>query len=563
MHRRQLLAGLLATVGLNAVMVPPGRSGTVSGNVLPLKRGRVGNLPPVDRDQGMGATDGAGFVAHFPLRAIGAQQVWVDTVGGMPSYNGLSPYPGYQMNGSGPNHQLGATGRGAPNHSFGPRNNFADALNGVVPAPHGEGNQFFFAEGQKFIIDALHRGMLYYHGISARYPACFQSYDPKDPLNVARHGRAGTGSQGARPIWQLGTGTWPGNSRGDAVDYGGWVFRGLEWRSEGNGQASQWVYCQHDMLFENIVFDNVALVLSNNDPQPGFGIGENNIVRLCASYGQYDTHGSHICGIYSENSNLTVEDSIFWHCGWKVGVSRDAPVSAGGPDIFKHCLYLHNGKGTSSLLRRNVLIDGSASGLSLRGSHLCHHNVIIDCPTPDFVSGGSGSDAESPNGVVQQTYCQLVIGGADINSSLPRMQGFASGDGTPDSFYAYCLYANNPGYGRVNNCWLQVQNGIPGQISHMGFYHNRAYAFAPPPRRLMLSAHDRGSVSSIRITGDIDNVLATTSPMTNAQLYAAVGFRGKAAMVAAMIADPSQKWAYRLLGAAATGFNFNFNYTMA
>jgi len=467
------------------------------------------------------------------------------------------------MNGTGAHHQLGATGRGPADKAFGPKASYVDAMNSVpVSYPGGEGHQFFFAEGQSFVVDRINGGVPYYHGIGASYPVCFQSYDPHDPLNIARHGRAGTGSQGARPVWTLGTGAWPFNPRTDAVDYGGWVFRGLEWRSTGNGQYVNWTGCQNNILFEGMVFNNIGLVLEDINTNAGYTTSSNNIVRLCSSYGQYDTAGSHMCGIYSTAVNLTIEDCVFWHCGWKVGVTRDTPVSGGGPDMFKHCLYLHNGLGTVSNIRRNVLIDGSSSGLSLRGSHVCHHNVIIDCPTPDGGSGGSVSDTESPNGVSQRAYCQLIIGGADISTALPRCQGFCSSDGTADSYYAYSLYANNPGYGQVNNQWLQVQNKVAAQISSMGFYHNRAYAFAPPAKRLMITATSTGSTSSIAITADTDNLVSTTSPMSNAQLYAAIGYTSKQAMINAMIADPTASWAYGLLAAASAGFQFNFNYVM-
>ena len=561
-ERRKVLEGFIVTGSVGALALSLKVPGA---KAKPINRvsGSYGNLPKPDRDQGMGATDASGFVTYFPLRAQGAKQVWVNTVTGSPSYNGLSPYPGYEMNGSGTHYQGGATGPGAPNAIFGPKDSYADAMNSVYPTvAGGEGNQFFFAEGQTFIIDKITYGTMYYHGIGASYPACFQSYDSSDPLNVAKHGRAGTGSQGARPIWKLGTGVWPNNGRGDAVDYGGWVFRGMQWLSAGNGQYMNWVYCQNNMLFEGMVFNNLELVLENVNPHAGFNTSKNNIVRFCASYGQYDTKGSHICGIYSENVNLTIEDCVFWHCGWKVGASRDAAASAGGPDIFKHCLYLHNGLGTTSLVRRNVLIDGSAAGLSLRGNHVCHHNVIIDCPTPDFKSGGSGSDTESPNGVSQHAYCQLMIGGADISTSNPRMQGFSSSDGKADSYLSYSLAVNNPGYGKVNNCWLSVQNNVTAQVSNMTFNHNRAYAYAPPARRLSMAAGTHGSLSSIKMT-DNDNVVSASSPMTTAQMYAAIGYFSKQAMINDMIADPTAAWAYGLLAVAAAGFNFNFNYTMA
>lgn len=559
--RRHVLEGMLATASFSTAAIP-----FVGQKAAAASAGAAGspsNLPSPDRDQGMGSTDASGFVTYFPLRSSVAKQVWVNTATGSSSYNGLSPYPNFQMNGSGANFQNGATGQGTFNTAYGPKSTYATALNSVSVSGKGEGNQFFFAEGQTFTIDAISMGIMWYHGVGASYPVCFQSYDPTDPLNVTKHGRAGTGSQGVRPIWQLGTGVWPYNSRGDAAEYGGWVFRGLQWISTGNGQASTWTYSQNNMLFEGMVFNNVELILQNTNTQSGYTTSSNNIVRMCASYGQYDTQGSHMCGIYSANVNLTIEDCIFWHCGWEVGVSRDTAVSAGGPDIFKHCIYLHNGGGTTSQVRRNVLMDGSAAGLSLRGNHVCHHNVIIDCPTADFKSGGSGSDSESPNGVSQHAYCHLVIGGADISSSLPRMQGFESSDGTSDSYYEYCLYANNPGYGAVNNFWLGVQNNISTQTSYMGFYHNRAYAYALPSKRLMLTTSGNGSQSSIQITADTDNVLSTTSPMSNAQLYSAIGYSSKQAMVDSMIADPVTPWAYQLLAAASSGFNFSFNYTMS
>jgi hypothetical protein len=193
---------------------------------------------------------------------------------------------------------------------------------------------------------------------------------------------------------------------------------------------------------------------------------------------------------------------------------------------------------------------------------MCHHNVIIDCPTPDFKSGGSDTDSQSPNGVTQQAFCHLVMGGADISSTQPRMQGFRSSDGTLSSYYAYSLYINNPGYGQVNNIWLQVQNEIPTQISNTGFYHNRAYAFAPDSRRLILGTVDSGSISSINIYADVDNLTSATSPMTNDAIYAQAGYPSKDALVQAMIADPSQTWAYKLLAAAGNGFAFNFNYSL-
>ena len=567
-NRRSVIKGLLATASFSSLMLaartPVALAQSVTGGGgmgAPVPPGAAAwasfvTLPPVTWNQGMGATDASGFVAQFPLRNYGARQVWVNTATGSPNYNGMSPYPGYQMNGTGPNYQLGATGPGQQNNAFGPKATFVDALNAITPTISGEGNQFFFAEGQSFVLDATKTYISWYKGIGATYPVCFQSYAPSDPLNVAKHGRAGTAGHGARPIFTLGTGVWPCNPRGETVDHGGWVFRGLEFLSKGDGQALNFVYCQNNMLFENMVFNNIQLVLENSLPNTaqfaGFTTSANNIMRMCASYGQWASNGSHAQGIYGGNTVMTIEDCIFWHNGWKVGASRDDTDAAGGPDIFKHAIYFHS----TLTARRNVIMDASAAGFSLRGDHVVHHNVIIDCPTPDFKSGGSGSDLESPSGVSQHDYCNMVLGGADINSTPggSRNQGFACSDGTPDSYMMYCLYANTPKYGIGNNFWMAVQDNIAAQITHVTLKGNRAYAFAPPAQRLRFG----GPATSIQCI-DTDNVLSIASPMTNAQIYAAIGFANKQAMVNAMIADPTQPWAYALLAAAGKGFNFNFN----
>jgi hypothetical protein len=560
MHRRQLLGGLFAPVAVVPLVKPALALGASPTPALPvLTDGPMGQLPVAVRNQGMGKTDASGFVALFPLQP-GALQVWVDTVRGAPSYNGLSPYPGFMMNGTGPHQQIGATGQGPARAGYGPKSTYTDALNSVPSTSEGVGHQFFFAEGQSFTLDTLGRHIFTYYGAGATYPVCFQSFDPTDPLNVRKHGRAGTGSRGPRPIWQQGTGQFPQNNNGSAFDYGGWAFRGIEWRSIGDGQYPSWFGQNNNLLFENIAFNNVQITLES-DIMLSSGYSTNNIMRFCSSYGQYDTTGGHISGIFSAYTNLTVEDCVFWHCGWKVGVSRDTPVSQGGPDIYKHCVYLDNHRGTTSTVRRNVIVDGSAGGLSLRGNHVCHHNVIIDCPTPDIMSGGSDSDTESPNGVTQQAFCQLVMGGADINSSQPRMMGFRCSDGTIASYYAYSLYINNPGYGQVNNVWIQVQNEIPAQITNIGFYHNRAYAFAPDAKRMILSTINGGSMASINVYADVDNLTSATSRLTNNEIYAKVGYSSKDALVQAMISDPSKNWAYAIMLAAGNGFGFNFNCT--
>ena len=555
--RRRFAAGLLASVAI----VPVVRAITPAGPPaqVPKPPGGGQPLPPITYDQGMGATDATGLVKAFPLRA-GAKRFFVDTRQGKSQFNGLSPFAGYRLNGSGPDHQVGATGRGAADTSYGPAASYeqaVDQLYGPAQNAIGEGWQVLLAEGQSFAIGATRTAWSYLRGRSIAYPFCLQSYDPRDPLNEAKHGRAGTTGQQARPVLTLAPGgAWPSVERGDAVAYDNWAFRGLALVNKtGVNQSLGFVYCVNNLLVENCIFDAVQLVLEDTNPHPGFTVSKNIIVRRIASFGQYDLGGGHACGLFSTNADITVEDSVFYHCGWKIGVDRNTPVAGGGPDIFKHCVYIHGGNGTRANLHRLVMIDGSASGLSLRGSHLCHHNVIVDCPTPDFNSGASASDAESPDGVLQQAYCHLIVGGADINDALPRGQGFSSSDGAPGSFYAYNLFVNNPKFGQVNNNWMQILGNVANQRSHQRIFGNRAFAFAPADRALVV----RGAFPETVKVDTSDNVSQDGTPTRTSQIYQALGFASKEALVSAMIADPMRDWSYLLLAEASKGFGFDFS----
>ena len=147
--------------------------------------------------QAMGATDSNGFVVSFPFSASATNsvtipvQLWCDAVNGNDSYNGLSPYPGYQMNGTGTNVQFGATGKGKANAFYGPKKTFFAAYSLIKGnANNRVGNQIFLAQGQSFSEAASTDSFIYRSGFSVQFPFCIQSYDPADPLNLAKHGRA-------------------------------------------------------------------------------------------------------------------------------------------------------------------------------------------------------------------------------------------------------------------------------------------------------------------------------------------------------------------------------------
>lgn len=98
-------------------------------------------------------TVSAGGIATTEVIASpGARQFFVDSVhGNNITCNGLSPYSGFQMNGSGPNFQSGATGQGASSAAYCPFETFTQAFyQTVANIQYQTGNQIFLAEGQSF-----------------------------------------------------------------------------------------------------------------------------------------------------------------------------------------------------------------------------------------------------------------------------------------------------------------------------------------------------------------------------------------------------------------------------
>ncbi len=536
------------------------------------------SLPAPTYNQAMGQTDASGFVASFPFQGGSATQVWCDTANGSSSYNGFSPYPGRRMNGHGKHSQIGATGPGPADTAYGPAIDLATILSNNSLA-QGVGNQFFFAEGQTFKLNKLSGwGWALYHGNGAAFPSCWQSYDDADPLNTAKHGRAGTAGRGARPRWTIGTGEYPGVPRGDFRDYTGWALRGLHLVGGDGAGAGLPAPC----LWENCVFDQVSC--GPGGPMNVSWINpavDANIVRFCSLYGQFTASQSHACGIFSSFSNLTVEDCIFWHCGWPLamGETRDS-TTPGHPDMFKHAIYAHLGLGTWAVQRRNVIVDSSAGGFSNRGNHLTHHNVLIDNPTPDFNGGASSANQESATGVTGITYAELMLGGADIAPGTPRSAGVLMTCHTAGSVLAHCLAAQSSSYGRMNNSWIMSGgSGAEGIPSFLGIHDNAAYHYAPSPLNgpngldgIRIQTGNPPSPLEFFLTDDTNNVNhQAASPMDFAAsgeskpyqpLITAIGYPSKAALIAAMIADPSQPWAYRLIAAASTAFGWNADHTL-
>jgi hypothetical protein len=372
--------------------------------------------PPVAApaySQAMGATDSSGMVISFPFSASATnsstipRQFWCNATTGNDSYNGLSPYPGYQMNGLGTNFQFGATGQGKANAAYGPKKTFFAAYEQIAGnASNRVGNQIFLAQGQTFYEGASTDSFNYRSGFSSQYPFCIQSYDPTDPLNLAKQGRA-TG--GNRPTLSTTVTNGVGRNYGvitfyatdnpkpsgtSSIPRGNFAIRGINFAS-GTSDSCQvtWVGNPSNVLFENCTFPGTGLGIGSSN----VAANANNIIfRRCAISGDYSSAAAHSAGIGTGHTDgLVIEDCIVYHTGWPISSDRQQASFTGTL------------KGNTLTITGPLSGAGIAVGQTLSG-------IGIGSATITAGSGSSWTFSGAAQNVVARTMITTVPAGPDI-----------------------------------------------------------------------------------------------------------------------------------------------------
>ena len=235
----------------------------------------------------------------------------------------------------------------------------------IACVANGEGDQVLLAEGTSYNQDI--GWLAFKQGYSATYPMVISSYDPADPANEAKYGRGD--QRNARPVItalqsQLGNGT-----------YNYYAIKGLDFNpgnvaSAGFGFIGKAGYA----LIENNIFRYTALTFDTAD-FPAFPTTQKLIVRNNSIYGMWNT-GGRTGGLYVAGYvGPTVEDNVFYHCGWKIGANRDDDPSVGGATVFSHSYYLQTNT-TGAIVRRNLSADGAGDGGIARGDMRSHREPV-------------------------------------------------------------------------------------------------------------------------------------------------------------------------------------------
>jgi hypothetical protein len=409
----------------------------------------------------------------------------------------------------------------------------------------GNGDQVLIAQGTSYAEGLTN--MMDQMGYSAAYPTVIQSYDPADPLNEAKYGHA---ANGQRPVINTGASNQPvtcycGNTPSSPNNY--LAIRGLD-INPGNlpDMDMSFVGPTNYVLIENNIFRYTSLTFDNG----GTSVprSSHHVVRMNTFYGEWSPT-AHAQGMYDSGTDaMIVEDNVFWHNGWKVGVTRDEPVTTGGPTMFRHPLYAQN-TSTGIVYRRNLVIEAAADGGHLLGDTLATENVIIDCPIGLDMTGGLDYATRDPNGVMYEASYNAILGSEDLTSNDPRGFGIQSRNGKSGSSAhnnLLVLVNNITAYNRIT-FETTANYSLP---SYMDWHDNVSYLRAVSGHSFF-EANDGTAGATVHTTynnniwddpasGTNKNVSSASfpNPYTPAQLYTALGFADRQSFINYAVEHP-------------------------
>jgi len=421
---------------------------------------------------------------------------------------------------------------------------------------NGEGDQVLLAEGTSYNQDI--GWLASKQGYSATYPMVISSYDPADPANEAKYGRGD--QRNARPVItalqsQLGNGT-----------YNYYAIKGLDFNpgnvaSAGFGFIGKAGYT----LIENNIFRYTGLTFDTAD-SPAPPTTQKLIVRNNSMYGMWNSGGRSACVYVAGYVGPTVEDNVFYHCGWKIGANRDDDPSAGGATVFSHSYYLQTNT-TGAIVRRNLSADGAGDGGIARGDSILTENLFIDNPAAIGLGGGPQYNIDRPTGVSFDASYNAIIGDADVTSSHPLGWAISTTNGMSGSRVHHNLIIRSRS---VNGSSVQgFSNSASFALpSYAQYDHNLLYLWANSGQTYWTqsdanagyvhTAYDYNNWDG-SAQGTNTNSASTSfaTPYTAAQLYAALGFADKTAFINYAINHPETHIQRTARSMLFTGYGMN------
>lgn len=330
-----------------------------------------------------------------------------------------------------------------------------------------EGTHILIPQGASFAtVPPTFNGRLL--GYSLQYPMMLRSYDPVDSTNRAKWGRS---TYANRPVFTGDTSAYvmaispvPGHK---------FDFFGVQGVALNAGNISGQGFGTGPDMGDGFLFENNTLHYA------GLGVGNSAlnsqhwVIRKNGIYGgwhnvQGSTSGS---GIYLDGcKSTTIEDNVLFHNGWKVGgAGRSDPTE--GATLFRHAMYLQ--LGADCVVRRNLIIEGSADGGKNSGNVLRLDNLVINCPIGVDLGGGSNYETLRPTGVDQE--CTDVILGTQSMPDSGARWGISTANCRPISRAHHFLVARASPHGSAYQIGTTATAGAAGQKSYMKFEKGVSY----------------------------------------------------------------------------------------
>jgi len=412
----------------------------------------------------------------------------------------------------------------------------------------GEGDQILIAQGTSYAAGLNNISGV--GGYSPLYPTVIQSYDPADPTNEAKYGRA-TGS--SRPVLNTGGAASQYFLMGSGTSGKYYAVRGLDFNPGSGVQLANITILPNTngtpdyVLFENDIFRYTQLTFDSH--QSGAVRTTKLIVRNSSFYNEY---GDHSQGIYADNvDGTTIEDSVFYANGRIGGVSRDAPQSSGGASIFNHPIYMQDNT-RNTLVRRNVFLDTATDGGNLKGGGTYTQNLVIRCANAFSFGGGNDYSVDSPNGVVIQGAYNAVIGSNIVNSTSGAVGwGIHTSNGMQGSSAIHhnvlAMNTQSTGYALMADTSPDITYGV-ALPNYTSFHDNVSYKWNPSGQSTQFSAssllHATAdySIWDDPTSGTNRNIAGIVFPnaYTEASLLSALGYADETSFINDVINNPEK-----------------------
>jgi hypothetical protein len=408
------------------------------------------------------------------------------------------------------------------------------------------GDQLMIAGGSILTLPMSPLGKI--SGISNAFPTLVQSYDRAAPDNEARSGLLSN-----KVVYRSALPFIPRLSRkGEGASF--IAIRGIAFDHRApENRVVQYIFpAGIDSLFlEQCAF--LATQLSLNS----LGGTHTHLFRQCAFQGQW-AGDRHAQGIYtSGNMDTVIEDCVFHHCGWKMGLDRSASEAEGGPTKFNHALYAAVYSG--GILRRSVFVDAASHGAQLRGNWVSHDNVFIACPLALLHGGGTQYAFDAPGGVMALCYRNIFTVSQEIGPAIHRGFGIEVANTRPGSIVEENL---GVGPGALPNARAFTASATVGE----GYEPNRTtILFERNTNNWAPMGYDRGTRSKQgwpdRMTLTARNNIEMSDHVTFADprrdgmtAIKSLGFTTLGSFGDAIVADPAKPWAARLADHIRPGY---------